>query len=89
MKGTKWSIGTKHSTFTLLMKAVILWSNTVLVTPWHSVHNQWNIAASKENSITMKTQLYVSYAEDTIQNQSLTLREQEMKGNVFTGHKDD
>src|SRR5258708_4269267 len=92
MKGTKWSIGTKHSTFTLLMKAVILCSNTVLVTPRHSVHNQWNIAASKENSIAMKTQLYVSYAEDTIQNRSLTLREQialEMKGNVFTGHKYD
>src|SRR5258708_1912030 len=44
------------------------WSNAVLVTPRHSVHNQWNIAASKERSIAMKTQLYVSYAEDTIQN---------------------
>jgi len=68
------------------------WSNTVLVTPQHSVCNQWNIAASKENSIAMKTQLYVSYAEDTIQNQTLTLREQialEIKGNVSTGPKDD
>src|SRR5258708_19491237 len=52
------------------------WSNAVLVTPQHSVCNQWNITASKENSITMKTQLYVSYVEDTIQNRTLTLREQ-------------
>src|SRR5258708_25870861 len=68
------------------------WSNAVLVTPWHSVRNQWNIAASKESSIAMKTQLYVSYAEDTIQNRSLTLREQialQMKSNVTTGPKDD
>ena len=68
------------------------WSNAVLVTPQHSVRNQWNIAASKESSIAMKTQLYVSYAEDMIQNRSLTLREQialQMKSNVTTGPKDD
>ena len=52
------------------------WNNTSLVTPQHAVWSQWNESAVQKHCKETGNRLFVSPAQDHINQQKLTLAEQ-------------